>query len=69
MARKTIQWFALHFYLFLIDANRFTITTYTFSTAELRAELGTQVDREREMREHVEKQFHEEQKIRSKYSF
>lgn len=35
-------------------------------TAELRAELATQLDRERELREHLEKQLNDEQKIRCK---
>lgn len=33
-------------------------------TAELRAELVAQLEREREMREHLEKQLNEEQKVR-----
>src|SRR5688572_6304795 len=36
--------------------------------AELRAELAAQIERERELREHIEKQLNEEQKIRSKCS-
>ena len=38
-------------------------------SAELRAELAAQLEREREMREHLEKQLNEEQKIRCKSLF
>lgn len=40
---------------------------FPLSAAEIRTELSNQLVREREVREHVEKQFHDEQKIRSKY--
>jgi hypothetical protein len=36
------------------------------STVELRAELAAQIDREREIRDQIEKQLNEEQKIRCK---
>lgn len=35
----------------------------------MRAELAAQLEREREMREHLEKQLNEEQKIRSTAQF
>lgn len=40
---------------------------FFFVSAELRAEYSSQLEREHEMREHVEKQYQEEQKIRSKF--
>ena len=42
---------------------------YFLSLAELRAELGAQMERERELKEHLEKQLSEEQKIRCKFTF
>jgi hypothetical protein len=45
----------------------FLYVIFAWFSAELRAELASQIERERELRDQAEKQLNEEQKIRRKY--
>jgi len=48
--------------------NTFLSLSFFYFTAELRAELAAQIEKERELRDHAEKQLNEEQKIRRKFT-